>query len=215
MDAATAVFLFYSCYSAVYLHLRIPFPPTSGWRRVSPDTAGSVRPLVPHRVLRLCVSAGGSDSAQQHHIRRLPDEHRGRPPDRTVGLLRPSLPTHLHASRWRSRSKNSRVLADRQTNDDCIFFFICTSTAVKLVTGLVGVAQSLTASAENSQTLYDVQKAKRLRHKSAAQLEKMQKKITEVSVLSLRNQGSVIQTGVSEVRPLPRSCRRGSQRSRA
>lgn len=65
-------------------------------------------------------------------------------------------------------------------NDDSILFFIWTSSAVKLLSALVGVAQSLSVSAENSQKLCDVQKAKTLRQKSAAQLEKMHKKITEV-----------------------------------
>lgn len=81
------------------------FPsPTSGRRRVSADAVGPVRPLVPHRVLRLCVGAGGSVSALRH-IRRLPDERRHLSPHRAVRLLRPSLQAHLHASRWRSRGK--------------------------------------------------------------------------------------------------------------
>lgn len=76
------------------------FPsPTSGRRRVSTDAVGPVRPLVPHRVLRLRVGAGGSVSAQRP-VRRLPDERRHLPPHRAVRLLHPGLPTHLHASRW-------------------------------------------------------------------------------------------------------------------
>lgn len=100
-----------TCNICLDLTLRFPFL-SSGWCRVPPDPAGSVRPLVPHRVLRLCVGAGGSDSAQ-HPIRRLPDERPRRSADRTVQLLHPSLQTHLHASRWRSRSsQNSHAPTD-------------------------------------------------------------------------------------------------------
>lgn len=44
----------------------------------------------------------------------------------------------------------------------------------------MGVALNLSVSVENSQKLYEVQKAKTLRQKSPTQLERMQKKITEV-----------------------------------
>lgn len=103
VDAATSGFLFRLHYSPVFCSQN-SLPPTSGWRRVSADAVGPVRPLVPHRVLRLCVGAGGSVSALRH-IRRLPDERRHLSPHRAVRLLRPSLQAHLHASRWRSRSK--------------------------------------------------------------------------------------------------------------
>lgn len=158
----------------------------SGRCRLSPHAAVSLRPLVPCRVLRLCVGAGGSVSAQ-HPIRWLHDGHRHRSPDRTVRLLRPSFQTHVHARRWRSRSGKKTKKTHSQTlahthNHCCILFIflIWTFLAVKLLSALVGVAQDLNAGAENSQKLYDVQKAKTLRQKSAAQRKKMQKKITEV-----------------------------------
>lgn len=71
----------------------------------------------------------------------------------------------------------------RQANEWLLYFsyfLIWTSSAVKLLSALVGVAQSLGAGAENSQKLYDLQRAKTLRQKNTAQLKKMQKKITEV-----------------------------------
>lgn len=52
--------------------------------------------------------------------------------------------------------------------------------AVKLLSALVGVALSLSVGKENSQKLYDVQKKKTSRQKSAQQLERIQKKISEV-----------------------------------
>lgn len=182
-QSAQSVFYLY-CSPCVLLSQfpPIPSPPrTAGWRRVSADTAGSVRPLVPHRVLRLCVGAGGPVSAQ-HRVRRLPDERRHRSPDRAVRLLRPGLQTHLHASRWRSRSEKLLACAGKQTDKQIDFrvSFFRSSSAVKLLSALVDVAQSLSVSAENSQKLYEVQKAKTARQKSAAQLEKMQKKMTEV-----------------------------------
>lgn len=51
---------------------------------------------------------------------------------------------------------------------------------MKLLSALVGVALSLSVSIENSQKLYEVQKAKTMRQKSTTQLERIQKKITEV-----------------------------------
>lgn len=98
VDAATSAHIVYLDYFPVICSQNSLPSPTAGQCRVSSDTAGSVRPLVPHRVLRLCVGAGGSVSAQ-HHIRRLPDERRHRSADRAVRLLRASLQTHLHASR--------------------------------------------------------------------------------------------------------------------
>uniref|UniRef100_UPI0037E7FB19 cohesin subunit SA-2 n=1 Tax=Semicossyphus pulcher TaxID=241346 RepID=UPI0037E7FB19 len=66
---------------------------------------------------------------------------------------------------------NSYVRAFRHT---------CTLAAVKLLSSLVGVALSLSVSVENSQKLFEVQKTKTLRQKSTVQLERIQKKITEL-----------------------------------
>ncbi|XP_068184959.1 cohesin subunit SA-2 isoform X2 [Antennarius striatus] len=66
---------------------------------------------------------------------------------------------------------NSYVRAFRHT---------CTLAGVKLLSSLVGVAQSLSVSIENSQKLYEVQKTKTTRQKSPLQLERIQKKITEL-----------------------------------
>uniref|UniRef100_A0A669F4R1 Cohesin subunit SA n=1 Tax=Oreochromis niloticus TaxID=8128 RepID=A0A669F4R1_ORENI len=66
---------------------------------------------------------------------------------------------------------NSYVRAFRHT---------CTLAAVKLLSSLVGVALTLSAGIENSQKLYEVQKTKTMRQKSAQQLEKVQKKIAEL-----------------------------------
>ncbi|XP_076602626.1 cohesin subunit SA-2 [Chaetodon auriga] len=66
---------------------------------------------------------------------------------------------------------NSYVRAFRHT---------CTLAAVKLLSSLVGVALSLSVSIENSQKLCEVQKTKTLRQKSTLQLERIQKKITEL-----------------------------------
>lgn len=60
------------------------------------------------------------------------------------------------------------------------FRHTCTLAAVKLLSSLVGVALSLSVGIENSQKLYEVQKTKTMRPKSAQQLEKIQKKITEL-----------------------------------
>ncbi|XP_075887185.1 cohesin subunit SA-2 isoform X2 [Nelusetta ayraudi] len=60
------------------------------------------------------------------------------------------------------------------------FRHTCTLAAVKLLSALVGVALNLSVSVENSQKLYEVQKAKTLRQKSPTQLGRMQKKITEL-----------------------------------
>ncbi|XP_026152212.1 cohesin subunit SA-2 isoform X2 [Mastacembelus armatus] len=66
---------------------------------------------------------------------------------------------------------NSYVRAFRHT---------CTLAAVKLLSSLVSVALSLSVGMENSQKLYEVQKTKTTRQKSTPQLEKIQKKITEL-----------------------------------
>ncbi|KAM9347320.1 cohesin subunit SA-2 [Symphorus nematophorus] len=66
---------------------------------------------------------------------------------------------------------NSYVRAFRHT---------CTLAAVKLLSSLVGVAVSLSVSIENSQKLCEVQKTKTMRQKSTLQLERIQKKITEL-----------------------------------
>lgn len=58
-------------------------------------------------------------------------------------------------------------------------------SALKLVSALVGVNLSLHVSIENSQKLYDVQKTKTTRQKSPLQLEKIQRKITEVRKVPL------------------------------
>ena len=55
---------------------------------------------------------------------------------------------------------------------------------MKLLSSLVGVVLSLSAGIENSQKMYDVQKTKTVRQKSTQQLERIQKKITEVRGIS-------------------------------
>ncbi|KAM4561585.1 cohesin subunit SA-2 isoform 1-T1 [Fundulus diaphanus] len=66
---------------------------------------------------------------------------------------------------------NSFVRAFRHT---------CTLAAVKLLSSLLGVALSLSVGIENSQKLYDVQRAKTVRQKSTQQLDRIQKKISEL-----------------------------------
>lgn len=53
--------------------------------------------------------------------------------------------------------------------------------AAKLLSSLMGVALSLSVGVENSQKLYGVQRTKTARQRSPQQLERLQKKITEVS----------------------------------
>lgn len=60
------------------------------------------------------------------------------------------------------------------------FRHTCTLAAVKLVSSLLNVALSLSVGIDNSQKLYDVQRTKTGRQKSAQQLERMQKKISEL-----------------------------------
>ncbi|XP_047227314.1 cohesin subunit SA-2 isoform X2 [Girardinichthys multiradiatus] len=66
---------------------------------------------------------------------------------------------------------NSFVRAFRHT---------CTLAAVKLLSSLLSVALSLSVGIENSQKLYDVQRTKTVRQKSTQQLERIQKKISEL-----------------------------------
>lgn len=77
--------------------------------------------------------------------------------------------------------KTSRVQAGERTNGS----YVSPPSAVKLLSALVGVALNLSVSVENSQRLYEVQKAKTLRQKSPTQLERMQRKITEVRPVSV------------------------------
>ncbi|XP_071335920.1 cohesin subunit SA-2 isoform X2 [Trachinotus anak] len=60
------------------------------------------------------------------------------------------------------------------------FRHTCTLAAMKLLSSLVGVALSLSVGIENSQKLYKVQKTKTMRQRSTPQLERIQKKITEL-----------------------------------
>ncbi|KAM3862292.1 cohesin subunit SA-2 [Diretmus argenteus] len=60
------------------------------------------------------------------------------------------------------------------------FRHTCTLAAVKLLSSLVGVALSLSVGVENSQKLYEVEKAKTTRQQSTPRLEKIKKKVTEL-----------------------------------
>ncbi|XP_038140709.1 cohesin subunit SA-2 isoform X1 [Cyprinodon tularosa] len=60
------------------------------------------------------------------------------------------------------------------------FRHTCTLAAVKLLSSLLTVALSLSVGVENSQKLYDVQRTKTARQKSSQQLERIQKKISEL-----------------------------------
>ncbi|GAA6224102.1 cohesin subunit SA-2-like [Lates japonicus] len=60
------------------------------------------------------------------------------------------------------------------------FRHTCTLAAVKLLSALVGVALSLSVGIENSEKLYKVQRTKTVRQRSTLQLERIQKKITEL-----------------------------------
>uniref|UniRef100_I3JID2 Cohesin subunit SA n=1 Tax=Oreochromis niloticus TaxID=8128 RepID=I3JID2_ORENI len=82
---------------------------------------------------------------------------------------------------------NSYVRAFRHT---------CTLAAVKLLSSLVGVALTLSAGIENSQKLYEVQKTKTMRQKSAQQLEKVQKKIAEEKRAEIESMMDIIFKGV-------------------
>lgn len=59
---------------------------------------------------------------------------------------------------------------------------ISRSSAVKLLTALIGVALNLSVSVDNSQRLYEVEKAKASSKRVGARLEKLQHKIDEVTV---------------------------------
>uniref|UniRef100_A0A3Q3X503 Cohesin subunit SA n=1 Tax=Mola mola TaxID=94237 RepID=A0A3Q3X503_MOLML len=84
---------------------------------------------------------------------------------------------------------NSYVRAFRHT---------CTLAAVKLLSSLVGVALSLSASFEYSQKLYEVQKTKTktMRQRSTLQLERIQKKITEEKRAEIESMMGAIFKGV-------------------
>lgn len=56
---------------------------------------------------------------------------------------------------------------------------------MKLLSALVGVALSLSVGIENSEKLYKVQRTKTVRQRSTPQLERIQKKITEVRHITL------------------------------
>ncbi|XP_024142020.1 cohesin subunit SA-2 isoform X1 [Oryzias melastigma] len=70
-----------------------------------------------------------------------------------------------------SELSNSYVRAFRHT---------FTLAATKLLSSLMGVALSLSVGIENSQKLYGVQRTKTARQRSTQQLERLQKKITEL-----------------------------------
>uniref|UniRef100_A0A8C7XCH2 Cohesin subunit SA n=1 Tax=Oryzias sinensis TaxID=183150 RepID=A0A8C7XCH2_9TELE len=70
-----------------------------------------------------------------------------------------------------SELSNSYVRAFRHT---------FTLAAAKLLSSLMGVALSLSVGVENSQKLYGVQRTKTARQRSPQQLERLQKKITEL-----------------------------------
>uniref|UniRef100_A0AAX7V192 Cohesin subunit SA n=1 Tax=Astatotilapia calliptera TaxID=8154 RepID=A0AAX7V192_ASTCA len=77
---------------------------------------------------------------------------------------------------------NTLISLLTELSNSCVraFRHTCTLAAVKLLSSLVGVALSLSAGIENSQKLYEVQKTKTMRQKSAQQLEKVQRKIAEL-----------------------------------
>lgn len=62
---------------------------------------------------------------------------------------------------------------------------VTSPSAMKLLSALVGVALSLSVGIENSQKLYKVQKTKTSRQRNTSQLERIQKKITEVRLVAL------------------------------
>ncbi|XP_034042350.1 cohesin subunit SA-2 isoform X2 [Thalassophryne amazonica] len=72
------------------------------------------------------------------------------------------------------------LLAELSNSNIRAFRHTCTLAAVKLLSSLVGVALSLRVGIENSQKLYEVEKTKTTRQKGLAQLEKLQKKITDL-----------------------------------
>ncbi|XP_023656777.2 cohesin subunit SA-2 [Paramormyrops kingsleyae] len=84
---------------------------------------------------------------------------------------------------------DSRVRAFRHT---------CTLAAVKLLTALIGVALKLSVSVDNSQRLYEVEKAKASNKRVGSRLEKLQRKIDELQDkrLEMENMMDVIFKGV-------------------
>uniref|UniRef100_A0A665VQU9 Cohesin subunit SA n=1 Tax=Echeneis naucrates TaxID=173247 RepID=A0A665VQU9_ECHNA len=84
---------------------------------------------------------------------------------------------------------NSYIRAFRHT---------CTLAAMKLLSSLVGLGLSLSAGIENSQKLYKVQKTKSVRQKNTPQLEKIQRKITELQErrVEIENMMDIIFKGV-------------------
>ncbi|XP_035378659.1 LOW QUALITY PROTEIN: cohesin subunit SA-2 [Electrophorus electricus] len=60
------------------------------------------------------------------------------------------------------------------------FRHTCTLAAVKLLSALVNVALSLSVGVDNNQRLYEVETAKASRKRASSQLEKIQRKITEL-----------------------------------
>uniref|UniRef100_A0A3B4YMX9 Cohesin subunit SA n=1 Tax=Seriola lalandi dorsalis TaxID=1841481 RepID=A0A3B4YMX9_SERLL len=76
---------------------------------------------------------------------------------------------------------NTLISLLTELSDSYVRAFRHTCTlAMKLLSSLVGVALSLSVGIENSQKLYKVQKTKTMRQKSTPQLERVQKKITEL-----------------------------------
>ncbi|XP_048862128.1 cohesin subunit SA-2 isoform X2 [Brienomyrus brachyistius] len=84
---------------------------------------------------------------------------------------------------------DSRVRAFRHT---------CTLAAVKLLTALIGVALNLSVSVDNSQRLYEVERAKASNRRVGSRLEKLQRKIDELQdkKLEMENMMDVIFKGI-------------------
>lgn len=98
------------------------------------------------------------------------------------------------AGKW-MKTRESRYLS-AFSNLICIFCSWYPCEAVKLLSSLVDVALSLNISIENNQKLYEVQKTKTVRQKSTQQLERIQKKITEVRIVQQsRDHSSVGEDG--------------------
>ncbi|KAG7238797.1 hypothetical protein INR49_030341, partial [Caranx melampygus] len=82
------------------------------------------------------------------------------------------------------------------------FRHTCTLAAMKLLSSLVGVALSLSVGIENSQKLYKVQKTKTSRQRNTSQLERIQKKITELQEkrVEIESMMDIIFKGTPDVR---------------
>uniref|UniRef100_A0A3P8RC21 Cohesin subunit SA n=1 Tax=Astatotilapia calliptera TaxID=8154 RepID=A0A3P8RC21_ASTCA len=93
---------------------------------------------------------------------------------------------------------NTLISLLTELSNSCVraFRHTCTLAAVKLLSSLVGVALSLSAGIENSQKLYEVQKTKTMRQKSAQQLEKVQRKIAEEKRAEIESMMDIIFKGV-------------------